>query len=486
MMGWPAGGCPPERRKRGTAKGLGLVLAATLLAACTRVEIEDHSLQFNQATGTLGNRMMLLNVVRAGKGYPIQFSKVSGYTGQSRVDPTVGMTIPFIVDVLGKPTQLLTGNATPNATFKTGVNSLQLADLSTAEFQRTLRKKVTANDFAYYRSQGWPSALVHTLLIEEIFVEPKLWEALKVGVARICDRSALTRGAEYEKVCRWLRSAATCVREPPEQRASPDGELVNAFPNDPRKRCYHESFQWFFAAVRALPGASLDFDLKIDPDECRTPTARLKDIAASAKDGKGKSKDAGKGTSETVKDGKVSVEVNVKVAEKADKDDDASDKAKDGGSIGLNLPRSLGALRGLHPVEVKALADLRNNYICLLREGKSPIIIGWRSPERMVRYLGEIAAVQGYGTGDKRIKILNDEGDPVELLRVVNGRDSGRGAAVSVEGPEGDSFQIPIADAAAKDAHLSLRALGLVIEAVNLAVSGKELPRTPTFFLSGG
>jgi hypothetical protein len=83
--------------------------------------------------------------------------------------------------------------------------------------------------------------------------------------------------------------------------------------------------------------------------------------------------------------------------------------------------------------------------------------------------------------------ILNDEGDVVEMLRVESGRDLlGRGVAISVEGPEGESFRIPIPESASKDAHLSLRALGLVMESVNLAVSGKELPRTPTLFLSGG
>ncbi len=57
---------------------------------------------------------------------------------------------------------------------------------------------------------------------------------------------------------------------------------------------------------------------------------------------------------------------------------------------------------------------------------------------------------------------------------------------MSVEGPEGESFYVPIPDRASNSAHLSLQAIALVIEAVNLAISGKELPRTPTLFLSGG
>jgi hypothetical protein len=468
------------------------MLAASLLAACTRVEIEDHSLQFNQATGSLGNRVMLLNVVRAAKGYPVQFSKVASYSGQSRLDGGVSLTIPFIADVLGKPSSILQGTGTPSAQFKTGVSSLQLADLSTAEFQRTLRKKVTAYDFAYYASQGWPKALVSTILIEELIVEPRLLVLLRKATAGAC-REGGSGTKKHREVCQWLlsRPIQRCLDNPivKEQRASSDGDVVLAYPNNPLKECRHENFQWFFASFRVLPGLSLDIDPRVDTDECTTTKARLRDLVGSAKDGKAKSKDAGKGSSETVKEGKVAVEVNVKIADKADKDEDASDKAKDGGSIGLNLPKDLGKLKNIHIDELATLERLRNEHVCLLREGKTPIIINWRSPERMVRYLGDVLAAQAFGTAKRGIDIFNDDGRLVELLRVESGRGLlGRPAAVSVEGPEGESFFIPIPDRdrASKEAHLSLQALALVMESVNLAVSGKELPRAPTLFLSGG
>ena len=120
---------------------------------------------------------------------------------------------------------------------------------------------------------------------------------------------------------------------------------------------------------RVLPGASLDFEPKVDTDECGTSKALAKDIASSAKEGKGKSKD-GKGTSETVRDGKVSVDVNVKIGEKAEKDDDASNKSKDGGSIGLNLPRGLRNLKSATLPELPALERLRYEHLCLLKEGR--------------------------------------------------------------------------------------------------------------------
>jgi hypothetical protein len=492
---------PPEGKAQKGARSLWPAVAFLLLAGCTRVEIEDHSLQFNHATGSLGNRLMLLNIVRAAKGYPVQFSKVTSYSGQSRVDGGLNLNIPFVGAIVGNPNTAFSGGVTPNASLKTGVSQLQLADLSTAEFQRTLRKKVTVNDFAYYRSQGWPSALVHTLLIEDIFVEPRLREKLIKAAIATCDRSgsARTEGKrktdENERLCDWLLSKRELFEREREERASPEGDIVYAYRNDPRIPRQYESFQWFFAAIRVLPAVSLDFDLKAPVDECTTTTALLRDLAKKAK---GKSKDdseargGGKGSTETVKEGKVAVDVTVKIGEKADKEDDASDKSKDGGSIGLNFPKGIRSLRSATLAEMRHLESLRNESLCLLKEGRTPIIINWRSPERMVRYLGEVLAAQDFGSAPmRRVKILNNDGQHVELLRIERGRDEvGRAAAVSVEGPEGDSFYIPIADRvpdrASKGAHLSLRALALVMESVNLAVSGKELPRTTTLFLSGG
>ena len=486
----PKSAHPPERTRSAAANGLWLLaVAASLLGACTRAEIEDHSLQFNHATGSLGNRVMLLNVVRAAKGYPVQFSKVSSYSGQSRTDGGLNLNFPFIGAVIGSPNSAFPGGVTPNASFKTGVSQLQLADLSTAEFQRNLRKKVTATDFAYYRSQGWPKALVNTILIEELLLEPRLRARLIIASQKTCDEGGSGK-EKYKEVCTWLRSKITrdCLRENLDQRASPDGDVYYRYSNSPRENCRHVTFQWFFAAIRVLPGVTLDFQPKVDTDECTRRDALLKDLAGSAKEGKGKSKDAGKGASETVKDGKISVEVNVKIADKTDKADDGSDKANDGGSIGISIPRGLRNLRAAKQHEISELVDLRNEYVCLLKEGKTPIVINWRSPERMVRYLGEVLAIQKFGSGENKIKIFNEEDRHVELLRVESGRDPHGRTAVSVEGPENDSFYIPIPDRdrTPKGDHLSLQALGLVMESVNLAISGKELPRTPTLFLSGG
>ncbi len=98
----------------------------------------------------------------------------------------------------------------------------------------------------------------------------------------------------------------------------------------------------------------------------------------------------------------MTVDVNVKIAEKTDKDDDASDKSKNSSTIGLNLPKGIRGLKTATLDEARALERLRNENVCLLKEGRTPILVNWRSPERMVRYLGEVLAVQGFGSSARQ------------------------------------------------------------------------------------
>lgn len=468
---------------------LAISLAGLLLPACTRVEIEDHSLQFNQAAGSLGNRLLLLNAVRAAQGYPLQFSRLTSYTGQSRLDGNIGLSLPFVANTFGSPPDgRFQGTLSPGASFKTGVSNLQLTDLNTAEIQQKLREQVKASDFAYYRSQGWQKALVNTILIELISVDPMLYDRVKKASLEACKGSGRTN---HRQACAWLQSniVATCFgkRAAMEERASRDGDVVLVYTNNPRKICQHVGFQWVFTSIRVLAGTSLDLDPKVDTDECKTTRALLSDVTREPADGKGaKTKSEKETFSQNVKDGKISVDVNVKVGEKREKDDD--DRTKEsGGAIGLVIPKGARGGRVTEIQELSALDQLRSEQLCILKEGRKPIDILYRSPERMVRYLGEVVAVQSFGGGDARgpIQILNDEGNLSDLFRVERGRFLLGKSGISVEGPEGESFNIPSSNGTEKS-HLSMQALALVMESFNLAVSGKSLPQPTTIFLSPG
>jgi hypothetical protein len=481
-----------------SGRAVGLLLAAGLLSACTGVQVEDQSLQFNQASGSIGTRLMLLNALRAAKGYPLQFSRLTSYTGQGTIDGGLNLDIPVLLNTFGSPSGARAlGSIRPSSAFKTGISQVQLADLNVAEVQKTLHTPVRGIDYAYYRSQGWPKTLVNTILIEEIFIEPEMAKELEKASNAACGPggSARKKGAErLRQVCAWLGSEQVKgCRDATEIRASPEGDVVRVYSNNPRRHCQYIAFQSFFASIRVLPGVVFDVDPRVDADECTTEWAfpdRSKKDAPKRKD---KSKDTRGGAkeqqlSESAKEGKLSVDigVNLKIADKDKGERDEDDKGKEE-FVAINIPKDLLGLitdRG----EAYALNRLRDKQLCLLKVDKRPLRVGWRSPERMVRFLGDVLAVQAFEAGDRRgqVQILDDNGLLIDMIRVERGRDAVGASSVEVDGPEGEKYAIPLPQSNFHKAHMSLQTLALVMEAFNQAVSGKALPQPATIFLPGG
>jgi hypothetical protein len=174
--------------------------------------------------------------------------------------------------------------------------------------------------------------------------------------------------------------------------------------------------------------------------------------------------------------------VKIKIIEKSEKD---RKKDEDEPVILLNIPKALSRYIA-SPNEAHQLERLRNEQLCIRKWEKTPIRISWRSPERMVRYLGEVLAAQEFGPGKRPVQVLNEDGELVDLFRVQKGRNSMGRVAIAVDDPEGETFSIPRPDYDSSKGHLSLQALALVMESFNLAVSGKELPPPATLLLSGG
>ncbi len=118
---------------------ISLATLSLALTACTGFEIEDHSYTFNEATESTGNRLLLLNAVRASKNYPMQFSRISSYTGQGRVTADFSPSFPFGVDANHAY------DLKPTVKVNSGVQKLDLVDLNTEEAQERLRKKLDYN-----------------------------------------------------------------------------------------------------------------------------------------------------------------------------------------------------------------------------------------------------------------------------------------------------------------------------------------------------
>lgn len=247
------------------------LLSIAALAGCTNYEIEDHSLQYNQAVGSLGNRLLLLNAVRAAQDYPMQFSKLASYTGQGRGKGSLGVELPFGVNKIGSgplSPDLLTGSLKPTIELNSGVNSFQLVDLNTAEAQRALRTQPGTAEYEYYLTQGWPPRIVTTIMVEMIAVRVELVDIMSKKYLNRCKADASQRHCSmYNSFSVYqaeVKQTPDSIKNLGSKPYEHKGVNYITFFNRPLDRCRFIGFQVLFDAFNVSGGG---FDLLIPTED---------------------------------------------------------------------------------------------------------------------------------------------------------------------------------------------------------------------------
>ena len=431
-------------------------LLAVTLSQCVRYEIEDQSLQFNQAVGTVANRLLLLNAVRAAKGYPTQFSKLATYTGQGRISGKIGAKFPFTLNHIGTGTlarAVQTGNVDPSLSFNSGVQSMQFVDLNTEEAQKLLHKTLTATALKYYLEQGWENRLVNTILFESITVINRLATPIFRKYMKYCKEKKKNKRKEkirikkcypHKKLSNLSRNSKKCD---PHEILKNNTYTVRRvtyvdFTNDPRNVCQFYAFQFILEAF----GVSSGF------------------IDSNPKKKKVKQKKVQK--KPVIRSDRFAIDVNLTVPKK-------KAVATSGPAVTLAFANNRKLQNTLD--DLKKKVDYKGVKI-------RPMEAVFRSPERMVRFLGDVISAQVLAKNGANLKIRIDD-DIVNLFYVERGR--GSRSAVAVTGPEGERFFIPIPDHGSPSRHRSLPALALVADFMNSAVSGASLPASNSVILSG-
>jgi hypothetical protein len=186
-------------------KAAAAVIVLLLDTACTRVEIEDHSYQFNEAAGSVENRLLLLNAVRASKDYPLQLTKIASYTGAGGWN--AGLS-PQLFNATGAHAGPMT-DWRPSLSLKSGVSQLALADLNTEEAQQKLKTQLSFDAFSlYYATAGnWDKSLLLTLFLDSVAIVSTLHTAMDWTALATCERVYKEKKekekVEHERVRRW-------------------------------------------------------------------------------------------------------------------------------------------------------------------------------------------------------------------------------------------------------------------------------------------
>lgn len=141
--------------------------AALALGACSfSRDIAEHSLEYNRAVERFESEMILLNIVRASKNYPMFFTRLSSITGNLEGSASGALVAPFGGDAadIFTSTLSLSGSSKPSFTVQV---------LDSQEFYEGFLTPVTEEMLEQFLAAGWPGRIVYTLLVEraDIHVE---------------------------------------------------------------------------------------------------------------------------------------------------------------------------------------------------------------------------------------------------------------------------------------------------------------------------
>jgi hypothetical protein len=418
-------------------------------SGCVKYELEDQALQFNEATSTTSLRLLLLNGVRASKDYPLQFSRVSSFQGTGSASGSIGATIP-----LRAPTNQFI-SLTPKVDLKDGITQIGLADLNNEEAQQALKKQITSETFGhYYTLRGSRSiGVVNAAMIEAIELDADIYEKLEEESDNTCNDPYF----RTSPVCRALiRIKARCRVGLTPERERDRLKYIVRFHTDLRTKCTSQRITIFGLRLLTL-GFSVGRGAASSP--AASPPAASPGAASpvSAAPGVAPPGVAPPGPTPP-----------------------AAETARPKETVAAP-----GTTVNIYTSEAKTSGEQRtSSYMASgnFKFGSFQII--FRSPERMVRYIGELIAAQNYG-GNAFVPTSVDveTGDEYALLRVIRGQPRAGGYAVKVVDPDGEVFYVPKPDYGDRNRDRSLELMSLVIDVLNGAVSKQAFPQVTTFSL---
>lgn len=145
----------------GISRAICLALGSCSVAACSTVQsAQRQAVRYNSAFSNARNEILLLNVLRAKNGEPLQFSTISTVTGSMRgnISITTGLEAVFGGD----------DKLTPGGGFTFRDPSVTLTPLDSKEFRQGMMNAVNAGYYAELLRQGWDYEVVRNLVVANL------------------------------------------------------------------------------------------------------------------------------------------------------------------------------------------------------------------------------------------------------------------------------------------------------------------------------
>lgn len=137
------------------------VLVCLLLASCNfSPQIANDAVDYNLSIEKIGNELLLTNIARAYRGFPMYFVDLKKITGNLTFNGKVGTKIP----IGGDATNDFSLN--PQIAYESSP-TFDVLSLNDFDFTRGILTPISEETFAYYWSYGWPDQLLLHLFVEK-------------------------------------------------------------------------------------------------------------------------------------------------------------------------------------------------------------------------------------------------------------------------------------------------------------------------------
>jgi hypothetical protein len=141
--------------------GLALLVACCAAGCASNKQLADQVVDANLAQEDAGNRLLLLNVLRARYRNPMHFTKISAVRAPVGLgNPTFTIPTPF-----GPDFKQQIYNVSTQLSVQQGVDSIVL---DTQEFMRGITTPVAPGLMTYMLDQGWPQQMVLNVFVRSI------------------------------------------------------------------------------------------------------------------------------------------------------------------------------------------------------------------------------------------------------------------------------------------------------------------------------
>lgn len=434
------------------AKSLVSFVPILLLAGCTQKHITTTAIDFNKSIAESSQKEILLNAVRASKGYPLTYSAITGGSGALSRASAANVN-PTILNPLGEAFRLsqITGPITATATLD---HSATISNLNSNEVIGKMLAPVEPDLYKLFVDTGFDKELVNLLFLRSINLTSSTYKSLVWKAEQRCRRLkglSLSRQlrerdvdlcdaiqAGYQEIEEIRDQAVTdgevrliriCeAKHPKFNRVGLNAEDVLFFPNVATEKCDYLGFVTLYRTLRVL-----GFGAKTT------------------------------GSERTLRRTEVSTKIvnNLNDKSKSTEETTTTRAIQDARSVRLELSGASGV-----ELSLKDNEDSENSVVL-------------RTPQEMIEYLGELVVAQLKTTDDYTPEIIfGIERQRAPLFKIVRGKIEN--SVITVVDDEGERFSVPRPVFADREAHQTLRVVKMLSEIISLQTRREDLPNTTT------